>query len=143
MVISKDTADRLLNGAKVLGDFWRRGDRCSTKWASSCGDAVVGKPDFCKAKLKWVTLALSCGSSIDHESEYAVIEAMMISEFEASGLTMLIEHPTHGRIKVGPKEALSLRDLTVLADAQDQVGGTLKVLEAFPGAMIDGTAEPE
>ncbi len=143
MVMADDSTTRLLVGAKVLGDLWRRGERCTTKWGASCSDSGGGKSNFCKAKLQWVTLALSCGSTIDHKSEYAVIESMMASEFDASRLTMTIKHPTHGQMRVGPKAPLALGDLTVLADAQEHVRGTIKVLEAFPGATIDGTVEPE
>ena len=142
MVAANDPATRLRLGAAVLGKFWRRGDRCASKWDAVCLDSAHDKTDFCKAKMQWVRLSSQCGGSLNVGSEYAVIEGMLASEFDVSGLTMTISHPTHGRMKVGPRGSVRLRDLLILASAQGQVPGTIKILEAFPGATLEGTSEP-
>ncbi len=135
--------ERLRHGSKILGNYWRRGDRCASKWAISCEDASDQQTHFCRAKMQWVELALSQGREFSETSQYAIIEAMKLSEFEASALTMQVEHPTHGLVKVGPKGPLSLRELGTLAAVPGAVPGTLKVMTAFPGARIAGTRGPE
>ncbi len=142
-IAGNDPATRLRLGAAVLAKFWRRGDRCVSKWDASCLDSSEDKTDFCKAKMKWVHLASQHGRSFNIGSEYAVVEAMWASEFDASSLTMTISHPTHGRMEVGPRGSLSLRDLPILSPAQAAVPGAIKVHEKFPDSRILGTTEPE
>lgn len=124
---------RLLRGAKVLADFWRAGQRCEAGWDPLCPEGV--NADFCKAKLQWVQLAYprEFGSG-----PFSIIEAMTVAEFEASGLTIEIDHPTHGHIKIGPKGPLSMTELSLMYMDPDAVPATLKIMEAFPSAKVTG-----
>ena len=86
----KDPLVRLRLGAKVLGDFWRKGYRCVSGWATSCADEPEARTHFCKAKAQWADLASSIGRCLDEESKYGVVEAMRASEFEASSTPPMV-----------------------------------------------------
>jgi hypothetical protein len=137
MAAEKSLDERLQNGARVLGDLWRSGERCARGWSVWCECSPRGK--FCRAKLLWIELATGAGREIDDESEYAVIEAMKASEFDATGLVAVVEHPASGRLRVGPGGGIrSMRDLALVASKVDEAGrGTIaRVLSTFPGSTV-------
>ncbi len=142
-MVDQSTKSRLLRGAKVLGDFWRGGERCASGWNSDCPDELEKRSKFCKANMKWIELAIEEAREIGDGEEYGIILGMRASELEASGLTLEIEHPEHGRIKIGPKGTLSIAEISKLVTAPDAVGGVLKLLKVFPGAKVTETKEPE
>lgn len=124
----------------MLADFWRRGDRCAALWSAVC--TCPTPTHFCRARMQWVELAAQDGRAVG-EGAFAVIEAMRCVEFTASGLTMTIEHPEHGTLKVGPKGMFLMADLQKLQDAPDEVGGFLKILTVFPGSKVTYAGEKE
>ena len=139
-----DLKARLLKGSAVIGQFWRAGQRCSAAWAPSCPDEQ--KADFCKAKMRWVELALQDGRQIDDTPNGILASGMLAREFDATGITMTIDNPDHGLIRVGPKGELLMSDLAKIEIAPDALDGFLKILKVFPTAKVvqveapDGTA---
>ncbi len=125
---------RLFKGARVIGKFWRDGLRCNAAWAPSCPDEE--KTDFCKAKMRWVELALQDGRQIADTPNGILATGMLAMEFDATGITMTIDNPDHGLIRVGPKGELLMRDLAKLETAPDALDGFLKILKVFPKAAV-------
>lgn len=113
---------RLVNGARVLGNYWRRGVRCSAGWSMKCpcGD---GATEFCGAKVKWVDILRDHHGDVwpyglEGTEPFFVIDAMSRSMSEASGLTIKIEYPGHPPILVGPK-GTDWRTIGQLSEIQD------------------------
>jgi hypothetical protein len=133
--------ERLKNGARLLGQLFRSGQRCAGGWALSCCSAPV-KTTFCRAKYQWHMLAnsadRSCGSG-----PWAIVEAMTPAEFDASGLTLTAEISEIGTVKVGPKGQMSMADLLTLAIDPQSARGTFKVLQGFPGSKVVKIEEPK
>lgn len=133
---------RLLKGAKVIGQFWRDGLRCSAGWAPSCPDPEEDKTNFCKAKMRWVELAQQDARELPDTPEGIPWGAMLSSEFDATGITMTINHPEHGLIRVGPKGEILMRDLVKLETAPEALEGFLKILKVFPKAAVVRSEAP-
>ncbi len=132
---------RLLKGSAVIGKFWRDGQRCSAAWAPSCPDEQ--KTNFCKAKMRWVELALQDGRQIDDTPNGILATGMLAREFDATGITMTIDNPDHGLIRVGPIGELLMSDLAKLKTAPESLGGFLKLLKAFPTAKVVQVEAPD
>lgn len=130
---------RLFKGATVIGKFWRDGLRCSAAWAPSCTDEQ--QTDFCKAKMRWVELALQDGRQIADTPSGILSTGMLAREFDATGITMTIDNPDHGLVRVGPKGELLMSDLAKLETEPDGIGGFLKILKVFPRAAVVGVEE--
>lgn len=89
---------RLGTGSAYLGDAWRNGHRCGGGWTGSCPCGDVGMTPFCKGKVRWVALLLQLHNGhwpyeLTGQEEFAIIEAMTITQFAASGLTARVEVP--------------------------------------------------
>jgi len=89
--------DRLKKGAAYLGETWMRGLRCASGWKGSCG-CGAGETAFCRGKLRWVALLLERNGGcwpyeLSGQEDFAVIEAMTVSTFKASGLTAIVSMP--------------------------------------------------
>jgi hypothetical protein len=84
---------------------------------------VEPKGKFCLGKLRWISLLLELHSDTwpygaNPSDPYAVIEAMTTSQFDATGLTMMVESlPAKKPIKIGLKGTSwdTIHDLTACA----------------------------
>jgi hypothetical protein len=128
---------RLVNGARIMGTFWRAGDRCISGWAIDCHELESSRSRICKAKLQWVELALTVGREILDE-KYGVVLAMTNDEFEAAGLTVVLEIPERGTLRLGPKGGMTARQYLDLAEHPDGLAAVMRVLGAFPGSKMVG-----
>jgi hypothetical protein len=134
-------AERVLNGAKLLGQLWRAGERCASGWSlgkeagCSCGEAGT---KFCKARELWVSLAVIDGRD-PLEGEFALALMMKASEWDATGLVMTAEPSQIGLVTIGPKPAseVTMLELASLARSPDSAGGILKLMRKFPGSVMD------
>lgn len=132
--MESDIKGRLLAGAKLLGELWRRGERCSLGWSMECKDPLP-RNRFCRAKLQWVRMAEDVDGRIFCPGEYAVIEAMKASEFDATGLVAVVQTPKGGRIKVGPGG--NFDSMAKLALVAGESGGALaSLMFMFPDAQL-------
>lgn len=112
---------RLLRGAEILGRLYRGGQRCLSGWARIC--PCPTPTEFCQAKVKWVGVADEYYGGppfglAGHEPYY-VIEAMLVSQFRATGLTVLVEVPGGtAPIRVGVRGTTwkTIADLAALQD---------------------------
>jgi hypothetical protein len=128
---------RLLRGAKVLGELWRSGARCAAEWSAVCPCDPQGI--FCRAKERWVKIY----GELNGEEEVAQLRrdggrfglllAMTVRQFEATGLTLLVEVPGGEEpIRVGAKGTSweTLLDLAALRSTPDYtaaLGAVLKI----------------
>jgi hypothetical protein len=128
---------RLLRGAKVLGTLWRTGARCKGEWSAVCPCDPQGI--FCRAKERWVKIF----GELHGEEEVArlrrdggrfgLLLAMTVRQFEATGLTLLVEVPGGKEpIRVGAngtswKTLLDLAALRSTPDYDDALGAVLKI----------------
>lgn len=135
-------SERLKAGAKILGDLWRDpSQRCDAGWSLDACTCEFPKK-FCKARVHWLTLAVEAGREL-HEDAYGLALAMLASEWDATGLTMKIEHPTLGPILIGSSTSsvTGMVDMARMADAPEVLESTLRVLKAFPKAKVVGLEE--
>jgi len=149
----KPTSERLLEGAKAIGNYYRAGARCATMgWqiklvegAESC--EVLIDPEelckcgnkatvFCKAKVKWLMLALIEPREIVG-GEFGLALTMSGNEWDATGLILKWEAPMVGPIRIGPKTGVTMKNLKDLMG--DPISGqtSLKLMVAFPGATME------
>lgn len=113
--------------AKELGRLFRSGKFCTDGWKKSCNCGMF-QSDFCRAKLKFVELAKD-RDPVDPDDPFYVIKIMHCSEFYETGLVLIIEHPTFGRIRV--KDFSKFVDF-VYSPPEEQAA---KIIEAhFPGS---------
>lgn len=152
-VAERPTAERLLDGATQIGAFYRAGDRCATMgWsvkpvpgAESC--EVQIEPEelcrcgakstrFCKAKVKWLHLALAEPRDIC-SGDYGLALTMSGKEWDATSLSLVWDAPEIGNVKVGKKADVTMADL--LALGVDPMSGrtTLILMKKFPGAKME------
>lgn len=127
-------AERLVRGASVMGRLWREGKKCERIWAFDCNCDEAKKTDFCKAKAQWTKLYLEGGREIDFGGDFGIIEAMTSGELNASGLTLTLDVPEIGKVKVGPKGDLPWADFCRLG--AEVLPTVMKVLKAFPGSKV-------
>lgn len=120
--------DRLRKGAAFIGAQWRAGVRCASGWSGvcSCGPATNA---FCRGKMRWVEILLERHKSWPYgvvpTDPFAVIEAMTVSMFKASGLTALVSAPGASapwRVGEGGTEWQTIADLGAIepGEALDQ-----------------------
>lgn len=123
---------RLLKGCRVLGEFWRSGERCPEGWkAVEC--SCEKKSKFCKAKAQWIDLALKDGRMIE-EGEYGLIMMMKASEWDATGLVMTVDISDVGPIKIGAKGNISMTELGKVTP--ETLPSILKIFKFFPDSQI-------
>lgn len=123
--------DRLLTGAQKLGKLWNEGQRCTDGWASYCTCEIP--KTFCKGKELWMSLAAGEGRGLG-EGPFEVVEAMLASEFEASKLTMVVEVPDLGKVRVGPKGEVPWKSF--LGQDIEALRTVLSILTSFPGSKV-------
>lgn len=140
--------ERLLNGARTLGQFWRNNERCvtqgwSVKRAEGASGVFIPEPctcnpttRFCRAKIQWLTLA---GTQEDREmveGDHGLALSMWGREWDATGLTLSWDYLGMGVVRVGPKGGVDMTGLRKLG--ADPVSGcvTLKLMARFSGSKI-------
>lgn len=144
---------RLLRGAKVLGDFWKSGQRCPEGWGISdikvveggpdCGThrdcACEKKTDFCKARVHWINLALQAGRPPLMEDQ-GIPFLMSSQEWDATGVILKYPHPEVGEIRIGtgPGAQISMLEFTRICDIPETMASFLKLFKVFPGSQVVG-----
>jgi hypothetical protein len=147
--VKPDTEARLLKGARLLGNLFRRGQMTPCGW-NLCGSGIVCDADrellhgeeWCRARRLFVRLALESGRTLI-AGKYGLAESFTAQEFEASGVTLLVEipellevQPELGPIRVGgPKGEVSLRSIPSLGGIEG-LKSVVMVLRAFPGSAV-------
>lgn len=148
---------RLLKGAKLLGDFWRAGERCPDGWdiqdikavqvdgkeAVRHRDCVCEKKTrFCLARVFWINLALDAGR-MPFDGEMALPLFMSAEEWDATGLIYNFDHLEVGLIKIGTgvTSQIPMREFVKICDLPDTMASVLKLLKAFPGSKIGGVLQ--
>jgi len=113
---------RLLKGAEILGRLWRDGGRCADPWGNGCPCGPKAS-EFCAVKLKWIGFAVEHYDGhpfgLKGDEPYYVIEAMTVGQFQATGLTAVVEIPGFDRpLRVGPKGTVwkTISDLGAIED---------------------------
>lgn len=153
MAEERSTSERLLEGAKAIGEYFRAGRRCATMgWgiklaegAESC--EVQIEPEelckcgakatvFCKAKLKWLMLALVEPREIV-AGDYGLALTMSGDEWDATGLILQWDEPGIGKVRIGPKTGVTMKILKELM--ADPLSGrtSLRLKVAFPGSTVE------
>jgi hypothetical protein len=130
--------ERLKNGAKILGQLWKDLDqRCPMAWSlDNCTCQPLKK--FCQGRLKWLTLAVEAGRELQ-EDQYGIVLTMTASEWDATGLTLKLDHPGVGMILVGSgsDSVTGMVDMAKMMDAPEVLESTLRVMKAFPRSKVD------
>jgi hypothetical protein len=131
---------RLSKGAEILGQFWRDKVRCKNGWRQTCSCGSETSR-FCEVKAKWLGLLQEFHGGWPYDlvgnEEYFVIEAMTVRQFEASGLTALVQVPGARKpLRIGPKgtQWRTLIDLACLPEGDDLASGleaVMKLQEKF------------
>ena len=148
-------AERLLRGAKVLGTLWMKNIRCPMAWQYSVCTCEP-KTEFCKARALWMELLTSeivamnrdaglvgdadiDGGAVrldEPSTDFDLIMQMTAAEFEASGLTLVLEFPEIGTVKVGPKGSIPWKAFVLKTKNANDLKIVMKVLRDFPGAKV-------
>jgi hypothetical protein len=144
--------ERLLKGAKVLGDLWYRGVRCVDGWMILCEDMNPAKQalcncdqktKFCSARDHWVKLAHQSGRRIE-QTEFGLLETMTGAEWEASGRLVTFDLGEQGIVPVGPvghpKAKINIRSMVKMDP--ETIGPMLTVLATFPGSEVESVQDP-
>lgn len=155
--ISQDTirlSERLLAGARMLGNLWRRGKRCARAWAISDVDilATVTPPvfagcsceprtDFCKARWLWITLAVQAEQELA-DGEHGLALSMSSAQWDATGLTITLPVADDVNVAVGPKGSMSMKHFRELAKDPKAAQSIFSLLKVFPKARVEGIIEP-
>jgi hypothetical protein len=94
---------------------------------------------FCQARLTWLTIAVEAGRDLQ-EDPYGLALAMTASEWDATGLTMAVEHPEIGKLLIGSsvESVTGMVDMGRMMDAPEVLASTLRVLKAFPKSKVQG-----
>lgn len=136
--------ERLKNGAKKLGEFWKNEkERCPSGWSL---EPCVCQPmkKFCQARVLWLTLAVETGRDLE-DGPFGLACALTASEWDATKLALKVSHPDAGEFKVGASNdcAMSMVDMAKLMDMPQVLGSTLRVLRVFPRSSIQETLMSE
>lgn len=115
---------RLNKGAEILGRLWREGARCLDPWGNGCPCGPKAS-EFCAVKLKWLGLAVEHYGGhpfgLNGGEPFYVIEAMTVGQFQATGLTALVELPPFDqKLRVGPKGTV-WKTISDLGGIEDEV----------------------
>lgn len=148
----RPTLERLLDGARKIGAIWRLGDRCATTgWAVKSIDTAdpdgveFGLEDlcrckekatrFCKAKVQWIMLALTEREIVT--GDYGFVLTMSGKEWDATGLTLGWQLEGVGKLKVGIKTGLTMKDLIILGHDPVSAIVPLKLMHAFKDSKLE------
>lgn len=140
------TTERLVNGAKLMGQLFRSGQRCGAGWKFGCPDAAASKTKLCRAKGQWEALAVQAGRKISDDqappSDFEFVEAMTVKEFVASGLTMKVDLGDGSPVRIGAAGEIPIADFITMAIDPTGMNGVLKILRSFPGSKVTGVEDP-
>lgn len=152
---TKILSDRLLAGARMLGNLWRRGKRCARAW--SLGDAdllatvtplVFGgclcepRNDFCKARWLWITLAVQAQPEELADGDHGLALSMTSAQWDATGLTITLPVADDVQVAVGPKGSMSMKHFRELSKDPEAAQSIFSLLKVFPKARVEGIVEP-
>jgi len=142
MVTTEPISARLLTGARILGDLWRKNLRCASTWSSNCECFTTDPTQFCRAKNLWFTLALQAGRGAMTEiGPHQLVELMTVPEATAAAVTATITMPGGKTIKVGPMGQMGWLDFAMLSEDMGAAQSVLLVLEKFEGAIVSAPTE--
>jgi hypothetical protein len=141
-----DIKERLLKGAKMIGQFAREGQKCETGgWSLVCTcPEPLGK--FCKAKRLWWALVQQDSEGRDlpendlsEACEFSLFESFRISEAGASGLLATVFTRGGGRIVVGVGAGaqISWEQLASLSQQPEGTEGVFMVLSKYAGSVVE------
>lgn len=134
-MIDLDAKARLLKGAGYLGKLWQGNVRCQSGFKLAC--ACEPKTKFCEAKALWLKLAGEDSRVVGgSEDEFAVVNLMTLPEREATGLTVTVDYPGVGPVRVGPSGDIPWK-LHGAMDP-DSVKSVLMILKTFAGSKVVG-----
>lgn len=132
-------ATRLLNGAKMLGSLWNSQIRCPRGW-QECQCEESERTKFCKAKRQWLALGLEHREPhiryVNPESPIYLLECMTTAELDLTGVTVTVEIPEIGRIKVGAKGEITWKAL--YETGPETLKAVMMILRQFPGSKLAG-----
>lgn len=129
---------RLMNGAKMLGILWRSGQRCRSGWSNEC--CCNPRTRFCSGKFQWTELARQDDRPLEG-GQYMILEAMSMSELEASGIILSVDIPGLGKVRVGKGGEIPANDFLTLAKNPTGIESVFKILNAFPGSKVIETGK--
>lgn len=152
----KSLSERLLAGAKILGNLWRRGIRCKNGWDVSSTDLVTAagitifpcgctpRTEFCKARIQWLSLSfMACREDVPIvEGLCGLFYSMSAKEWDATGLTATVESEKAGTLRIGSRGTISTAHLTKLSQDPASAVSIFSLTKAFPKARIEGVVEP-
>lgn len=136
---------RLRKGAEVLGVFFRQGECCREAWnvpdtfTREAACACEPKANFCKAKAQWLDMAThdTLPREVVH-GEWGLVFTMLASEWDATGLTLVLRSSEEGEIRLGPKGSIKMGDLGRMGIATEAYASVVKILTHFPGSRVEG-----
>lgn len=135
-------SERLKNGAIFMGKLWKIPEhRCPSGWSlNDCDCQPLRK--FCTARNLWIALGIETYRDFE-EGPFGLALAMTASEWDSTGLTMKIEHPSVGTILIGSgKDCVTgMSDMGKMMDAPEVLASTLRVLKAFPKSRVEGISD--
>lgn len=154
MTPTKNLSERLLAGARMLGNLWRRGKRCLRAWAISDADLLAtvtplvfgGCPcdprtDFCKARWLWITLAVQAEQELA-DGDHGLALSMTSAQWDATGLTITFPVADDVQVAVGPKGSMSMKHFRELSKDPAAAQSIFSLLKVFPKARVEGIVEP-
>lgn len=141
MPASETVLERLRNGARIMGELWRAGQRCTASWSASGECLCQKKSTFCKARRQWIDLMISEdgenparaieGDEEDHP--FAMFEAMLASELDATCLTITLDNG----VKIGPAGSTAVKFAVEISSGEAHGAGALAMLlRTFRGSKI-------
>jgi hypothetical protein len=133
--------ERLREGAKILGQLWRKNVRCESGWRVQ---SDRGYPDcpckapgaFCRAKIQWAILALGAGRVLE-EGPFGLLATMTVSEIDLSGVSIIADVSGMAGFKIGRGGNARATDLIELARDPESAVSVLSLLKAFPGSRME------
>jgi hypothetical protein len=140
-VETKTVEERLMKGARIIGELWRLKERCPKGFAAE--ECVCEKKTrFCKAKSQWLDLAL-IDAREPIEGEYDLALMMKGLEWDATGLTLKWDLEGVGLINVGTKGNLKMADLIALMENPESARSVLGLMKSFPGSQVQSITAPQ
>jgi hypothetical protein len=134
--------ERLKKGAAFLGQLWKDPtQRCIAGWTlDSCTCEFPTK--FCKARMQWISLAIEQGRDLE-EDPHGLALAMTATEWDATGLTMKVQHPQIGEFKLGSSldSVTGMVPVAQMMHDSEVLASTLRVMRAFPKSKYEGMEE--
>ncbi len=142
-VASEAILERLRNGARIMGELWRAGARCTAAWSATGSCQCKKRSKFCVAREQWINLMVAedlgnparaiedGGDPKDHP--FALFENMLAAELEASCFTITLDNG----VKIGPAGSVAVKFSVEISNGEAHGGGALAMLlRTFRGSKI-------